>query len=135
MTTHAEAREAICNRWSTEWGTRTPFVFEDEQSNLDQGKVPWTRVSIRELSSEQHTMGDPGTRKYWRQAEVLIQSFTLVTKGMKAASEQADAARAVFEDKSFGGIDCFEGQIRSSLPDGKWHMTVVQVRFDYYEVR
>lgn len=136
MTTIAEAREAVYEAWTDGWGTTTLFVFENEQFKEPAGTpVPWCRVSFRNLDGYQHTLGGIGHRLYNRDAKVYVQVMAPVNKGMHAGSELAQQARALFEGVRIGELVGFGGVVKEAKPDGKWYVTLVEVAFQYYEVK
>lgn len=131
-----EAREAIYQRWAAQWGTTSPFVFDNEtNTTLDAGIVAWARVSARNNGGGQETLGPTGHRGYLRRGSVFVQIFTPLNRGMKDSAVLAHQARAIFEGVSFSGIDFNNGQVREVGPDGKWYMTVVEAAFEYYETK
>lgn len=135
MTTLTEAREAIYDHWVTGWADTTPFVFENEKYKELATAVPWCRVSFRNLDGYQHTLGGIGSRLYNRDAKVFIQVMAPVDKGMMEGADLAQQARALFEGVRIGELVGFGGTVRETKPDGKWYVTLVEVAFQYYEVK
>ncbi len=139
MTTIEEAREAIYSRFSTQWGTTTPFTFENEVFNGDAQTVPWTRLSVLNTSAGQETLGPAGGRRFKRSGSVFQQVFTKAedksSGGLKAGDDLAKTGLDIFEATSFSGLDFHDGVIKESGPDGKWYMHLVETLFDYYETK
>jgi hypothetical protein len=134
------ATEIAYQHWLTEWvlggSSRTPFVFENENSeSLDGGDVAWARVSVRELTGGQETLGQPGNRKFLRNMRVFVQIFTLVNQGMKEARELASAARAVWEARRISGLNFWDAIVTDSGPDGRWQQTLVTASFFIEEIK
>lgn len=134
MTTINEAREAIYLRWSTQWGTTTPFTFDNESfSAPDKGQ--WARLTVRNTESEQRTLGAPGNRRFRRVASVFVQLYDLVDEGLETLDILAQTARGIFEGVSFSGLDFTNVVVRESGADGKWFQVVVEAFFDYEETK
>jgi hypothetical protein len=133
MTTINEAREAVYERWDTQWGSTTPFTFENE--DFDTPDVPWARVSVRNQASEQRTLGAPGNRRFRRIASVFVQIFDLVDNGLLTLDGLSQTARTIFEGVSFSGLDFNNVVVRESGTDGKWYQFVVEAFFDYEETK
>ncbi len=135
MTTIDQARTAVYDRFVAQWANRTPFTFENEKWEEPKPDVDWVRVSVRNTGGGQETLGPKTQRKYRRRGSIFVQVFTPVAKGMKAGAGHAQAARAIFEGESFTGIDANNGVIRESGSDGKFYQTLVEVFFDYTEIK
>lgn len=141
MTTIAEARQAVYDRFEALWifsgSARTPFVFANEPSKLDSGSVSWARVSVRETGGGLDALGAPGARKYRRAASTFVQIYTEAgSGGEQAASDLSHEARTIFEGESFSGLDFNDGQVREiANDDGRWKQTNVEIEFFYDEVK
>lgn len=134
MTTLGEAREAVYSRFVAQWGTTTPFVFDNEEL---EGPTdgPWARLTVRGLSRGQETMGRTGNRRFRSAALVFVQVYTRTNTGVKQGDELAAQARNIFEATSFDGLDFNDGVVRESDPQGKWYQHLVEVAFDYDEIK
>jgi len=125
-----EATEIALQHWKDQWGATTPFVFENEDdARLDSGTVPWARLSIRELTGGQETLGPIGSRKYIRRMVARVQIFVPTNAGMKRSRQLAEQARAVFEGKRVGGLAFDDAVARDVMPDGRWQPTIVEATF------
>lgn len=135
MTTLNEAREAIYQRFSDEWGGATAFTLENEGFEAPRDGSPWVRVSVRNTYSEQACLGPVGQRRFTRFASVFVQVFQRPDAGTKDADALATASRAIFEGHSFGGLRCRAGTIKEvGVTDG-WLGLLVEVPFDYEEIK
>jgi hypothetical protein len=148
MTTLTQTREAIYQRWDTNWGVTTDYVFENEDdSSLDEGTSSWARLSVREVGGGQESLGGSGDRKYIRNGIVVIQIFTPTdgSPGMKDAGDLAHTARGIFEGTYFSDLFFNDAQIRegefqsfdssSNRGASKWRQTTVTIDFFYEEVK
>lgn len=133
MTTIDQARAAVQTRWIQQWGNTTPYVFENEAGKEPSTAVPWVRVSFRNLGGTQHSLGGIGNRVWQRDARVFIQVMAPANKGMQGGADIAQQARAVFEGERLGELICYEGNVRETKPDGKWYVTLIEIRAQYYE--
>lgn len=134
MTTLNEARAAVYTRWNAQWGTTTPFQFDNEAFTAPD-KDPWARVTVRHTTSVQDTLGRPTNRRFRRSAVAFIQLYALVDTGLAALDGLAQTARAIFEGVSFSGLDFNNVVVRETGPDGKWYQVTVEGFFDYDETK
>lgn len=133
MTTMNAAREAVYSRWVAQWGTTSPFTFDNEA--FDTPAVAWARVTIRHTGSAQETLGETGNRRFRRSASVFVQLYGLVDRGTSVLDTLATTARGIFEGVSFSGLDFTNAVVRESGNDGKWFQYVVEAFFDYEETK
>lgn len=137
MTTLNQAREAVEQRFVTQWANRTLFAFENEDFKTPEDpQKDWVRVVVRNIGGGAETIGPIGGRKYRRKALTFVQIFTPVNRGLKIPDGHAQAARAIFEGVSFNGLD-FDDSFATELGsrDGKWNQMNFEARFAYEEVR
>ncbi len=134
MTTLSEAKESIYSRFVTEWAAATPFVFDNEELE-DLGNDPWVRVTVRSLTRGQDTLGRTGNRRFRSSALVFVQVYTRTNIGVKQGDDLAVQAKDIFEAVSFSGLDFNDGVVRESGPQGKWYQHVVEIAFDYDEIK
>lgn len=130
-----EARQAIYDRFKSEWGTRTIYTFAGEKFTEPGPDVDWVRLSVRHRGGGQETLGPKTGRKYRRFGGIFVQVFTPVGKGEKAGSSHAHAARVIFEGESFGGVDTDNGEIKEIGDNGKHYQTNLEVHFAYEEIK
>ena len=134
MTTIDEAREAIYQRWEAEWGSRTTYTFENEVFEEPESAV-WVRVSVRNITGGQKTLGPKLNRKYERKVVIYIQIFVPKGTGMAASGSHAQFALGIFEGESFSNIDCFDGSVRELPEEEIWQPTLVEIFCDYEEIK
>jgi len=135
MTTLNEARDAVYDRFSAQWGTTSVYQLDNQDLRLAEGTANWARLAVRQMDSNQDTLGPSGSRRFRRSAMTFIQIFVPSNKGTKEGDDLSQTARGVFEGTSFSGLDFTDGMIREVGPDGKWFQYVVEVKFSYDEIK
>ena len=133
--TPSQAREAVYERWNTNWSATTPFAFDGEQTDLNDGNESWARVFVRNTTSNQETLGRVGNRRYLRNATVNIMLHIPANQGMAELDTLMQTARNIFEGVSFGGLRFFDVNTQEIGSDGKWEMALVTAFFDYEETK
>lgn len=134
MTTINQAKDIVLKRFDAHWDSDVcPVVYDNEAS--EGQNAPWARLTIRNTSGGQDTLGKEGNRKFLRTAHVIIQIFTKLQEGTKQSDELAQEARDIFECRSISGLDFGSGEVREIGPDGGWYIVVVDVIFNYYETK
>ncbi len=134
MTTLNEAKEAVYSRFAAQWGATTPVAFENEELE-EPADLPWVRLTVRSLSRAQDTLGRTGNRRFRSSAIVLVQVYTRTNTGVQQGDVLAVQAKDVFEAVSFDGLDFNNGMVRETNPQGKWYQHVVEIAFDYDEIK
>ena len=138
MTTIDAAREAIYERWRVQWGTRTPYVFQNEDERLlDAGSVAWARLTVMSHDGAQETLGRSGERKFWRPMFILVQLFHPRNSGMRASGLDAAAAQAIFEASSFSGVHVFNMPVEEqpTQENDKWVTTLLTGDAAFEEIK
>lgn len=133
-----EAKILILDHFTTAWGATSAITFENEDFKPDdEGGTKWIRVSVREMDSNQRTLGATGNRKFERLGSVFIQVFVKEGEGgTQQADVLAQTARGILEGTSSVTDVCFfVGRIITQEPDGYWHRVVVEVNFSYDETK
>lgn len=135
MTDINEAREAVYQRFASQWGTTT-YTFEGEHFEADKQKEAWVRLSVRQLGGGQETLGPPGARKFRRRAQALLQTFVpSESASIKDGDALAKAGRAIFEGQSFSELDFDDGEIQELGDDGRWFTHLMRAFFAYTETK
>ncbi len=132
MTTINQAREAIYERFTTQWADETPVVFTNEQADTDGA---WVRLTMQNQIRRQKTLGPPGARKFDDRGIIFIQVFEPGDSGTARGDELVALAREIFEGVSFSGVKCFAAPTTEIGPDGKWFRRNVSIGFDYDETK
>lgn len=134
MTTINQAKDTILKAFATSWDSALcPYVGDNE--DLTNPKAPWARIVVRHTAGGQETLGQEGNRKYNRIARVLIQIFTAKGKGTKQADGLAQSAINIFEGKTINGLYFYNGIAREVGSDGEWYQIVVDITFNYDEIK
>jgi hypothetical protein len=89
------ARKTIYAAFTTAWGATTPVVIGNE--SWPEPSSPWVRLSMRENSSRQLTVGGPGNKIYERRCSVFVQVFSPADAGEGQRDDLGQQARDVFE--------------------------------------
>lgn len=130
-----QAREAVQQRWVTQWASATVTTFEDEVGFKEPASAPWAELRVRNLRSDQETLGSQGNRIFRRKAVVLVTIRVPNGRGMKTSANFGHAARNIFEGVSFSGLDFGAVLVREAGSDGKWNRTIVEAAFDYDDLK
>jgi len=132
MVTFLEAAESVYSRFTTNWGDRTPVVFENEAFNA-QGDAEWVRLSVRDVEEAQETLGQPGNRRFRRAAIVFLQIYAPENAGIASARTHAQVAAGIFRGTQFDGLDFAAVDIRATGPTGRWFQYLMEAPFNYEE--
>lgn len=134
MVTLAVAREAIYEKWATDWGATSPYVFDNEKFD-SPSSAAWVRVAVRHQTSTLECIGGTGNNTYMRSGVVFVQVFTPVDQGTAEADSLSQAARAIFEGitLSSNAIRFNNVTIREIGADGSRYQINLECRFDYDE--
>ena len=136
MSTVDEARAVVYDRFLANW-TQTDLTsaatFENEA--FDPPETEWVRLTVRNIGSQQDSLGPVGFRKYLRKALVLLQIFTPANTGMQRSGQIAQAFRELYEGVTVDGVRFYDVVVRESGLDGRWQLTVAESTFDYDETR
>ncbi len=147
MTTLNQAREAIYDRFNTEWPgatSSTPFCFDNEEFDPPKGSdgrgAAWARCSVRQLDRGQTTLGRAGNRKFTSIALAQIEVFVPPKSGRYVADALLEAGKNLFEGRTppTGTTIRFFDVVVSEvglIEDGRWDLSTVEARFDYEETK
>lgn len=135
MTTLNEARDAVYERFLTQWGVTTPLTFDNEAFDPPSDGSAWIRISVRNEFGQQASLGPPGQRRFDRFARVFVQIFTKPDTGLKEADTLATLAQGIVEAVSFDGLRFKSGSIREVGVSDGWQSHLVDVPFDYQETK
>jgi hypothetical protein len=139
--TAAQARELVYQRWKALWVDALHpgfswFLENEAHPEPADPTTPWARVTLRDVTAEQHTLGPPGARQWRREAGIWVQLYYPLNRGMASLDGLVDDVRAVFEGVAFGGIDPAGAcRVTTLGSDGRWYEVVVVAPVTYYETR
>jgi hypothetical protein len=131
------ARETIYQRFVDQWGTTTPYVFDNEAYSAPV-ESPWVRIAVRHAVSTLETIGGigvGGVNTFQRTGIVFAQVFTPLDQGLYQADVLSQQVRAIFEGVtlSSNAIRFTNAEIREIGPSENWYLTNVQATFQYDE--
>ncbi len=137
MTTPSEARQAILQRFKTEWetlGDPSEFVF-DSQSFTPGEKLPFVFLLVRNQISQQISLGSKNNRRFRRSGVIIAQVFTESGSGNKLSDTLSRNIVNIFEGVRFNGVCCEAASLREGVPDGVWYQSNVEIDFTYDEIK
>lgn len=134
MTTLAQAREAVYQRFVTQWANRTPFTFENE-AYTPPTRTAYIHVSMVNLGPSDSTLGPDGGRKFGRQAVIVGTVRSPTDTGRAVSDGHAKAFLDIFEGRRFGGVAGNQGSIQEQPPAGAWLPTLVLIPCFYEETK
>lgn len=135
MTTFSEAREAVFQTFSQEWGNATDFTLDNEEFT-PEGDA-WVRLSVKHRDAYQSSLGDETNRKFERKGAAFVQIFTRTNTGTAKSAELVEKVQAMFEGKRINGTTiCFlEVKPKEIGPEGIWFNVTVEAIFSYQEIK
>lgn len=134
MTTLNEAKTAIYTRFLGNFTGTSAIAFDNEEFNTPAAGS-WVRLTVRTGPRLQDTLGKAGNRRFRTSASVFVQVYTEANTGVKIGDNLAEEARDIFEGISFSGLDFNAGDIRETPPDGRWYQHIVEIPFDFDEIK
>lgn len=131
------AREAIYQRFATEWAATTQYSFDNEEFDPTDG-TPWALLYVRHRFSTLECiggLGNGGFNTFQRVGTVTIRIFVPLDEGVDQADTLAQQARAVFEGVtlSSNAIRFSSVDVREEGPSGGWYSITVEAPFQYDE--
>lgn len=137
-TTYEEAQEAFLQKFVDTWAsTGFRYTFENETGFSTPENAPWARFTIRHNVANQETQGQSGNRKFNRSGSCFVQIFTPLDEGTKRSKALTAVVVAGFEgDRIIGSTIRFLDVIpRETGPEGEWYQVVVEIVFQYTEIK
>jgi hypothetical protein len=141
MTTVEEVRTDVIALFRTAWlanGTSAPvpIVYDNdansakpEGEDADGRALPWCRISIRNLSEDQDTLGAPGARRFLNEGLITVEIYTASGDGYTLGGVLARVAKLAFRGNSLASGAWFT-QVTSTEKglDGPWSRIDVTAR-------
>lgn len=129
------AAATMTTYFNTSW-TATPIRRDNEQSPLGEGTVSWVSASILMGSRQQSTLGRAGNRKFYRRDVFQVTIATPKDIGQGDSIRLSRAVCNLFEAYRNGGLYVADGvNVRRVGNDGRWYRVVVDVPFNYHELK
>lgn len=137
MVSLVDARETIYQAFITAWGATSPITLDNEAFQ-PPADTAWVRMAVRHNVSTLECIGGSGyggMNSYQRAGIVFLQVFTPLNQGTREADTLAQAARAIFEGKTFSSnaIRFNNVVVREIGPDGSWFQVNLEADFQYDE--
>jgi len=133
MSTLTDIRKLIYKRFVTQWGDASIYTFDNE--DFKPSRDQWVRLSVRNNSSVQETLGTTGNRSYLRKGSIYIQIFSKIGTGVKESDLLCDLARTIFEGVTFNDIRCYDAFVREGIDDVPWKQTIAEIQFEYNQTK
>lgn len=136
------ANKAILQAWLNNWpglSTNVPYVFDNDAISGNPPK--YARVAIQDLSSEQTSLGAPGSRRYLRTGLINVKLYGPVEQGRKVVDLLAQFVRTIFEGVRLAaggteeGVVTFASSTQVMPTDQQFWILLVSTPFEYYEIR
>lgn len=134
MTTETEALNEVYTQFMTQWGTTTPYTFENEGFTPPTAAA-WVRLSVIELAGGQQTLGRVSNRKYLRENQAVLQIFTPKDTGKLRSQELVRLFRTIFEGARYSGLRFYDATWNTVGHDGVFDQVNAEVNFDYQEIK
>lgn len=136
MTTSNEAKEAVYARFAAQFtGVASDNIVFDNEDIKEPGDAPWVRLVVRHLGRAQNTLGKEGNRRFRAAALVFVQVYTLAGSGTSQSDALVKEASDIFEGTGFSGLSFGSAVPRETGPDGRWYQQLVEIPFDYDEIK
>jgi hypothetical protein len=130
------AAQYAIDRFTTEWGVTTPYRIDNEGFDpRTVGANPWVDLVIAPVTARQQTLGRAGNRLFFRQDLLVITIASPKDKGPGPALRLAEQVRDIFEGYRNGGLYVTNVTVRRQGNDGQWYRVVVDVAFNYHELK
>ena len=136
-----EAGKAIYQQWMSAWPSASggiAFVFDNDV--VDETSL-YARVAIHSITSEQHTLGPVGSRKWLRAGFIMVTLKGPSNQGRKSADVLTSAVKSTLEGVRLAasgteeGVFTFAASVDEQPPDGQFWILAIRVPFQYYETR
>lgn len=138
MPTLNEAREAAYNQLVMAWNTNEPvppLELDNEAFRTPEGGTTWARAVVREIKSQQETLGGVGVRRFRRDCNLIISIFVDNDKGTAAADPLAQSIRDAFEGLSVSGLNFYIVSVKEIGNYQSWYQVNVTASFWYEEIK
>lgn len=129
------AAATMTTYFNTSW-VATPWRRDNEQSALGEGTASFASVAILPGARAQSTLGRAGNRKFFRRDVFQVTIATPKDVGQGQATRLAELVCDLFEAYRNGGLYVADGiAVRRVGNDGRWYRVVVDVPFNYHELK
>jgi len=138
MVTIVDAREAIYTYFLANFSAVPSSRIDAANEEFDPPDgLPWVRLNVRHLASQQESLGGVGQRKFFREGSVFVSIYIPENDGLQNADTIANAVRTILEGVHLNNNDirlntCTITEI--GLVDG-WFLVQAETSFNYTETR
>jgi hypothetical protein len=130
------AARYMYERFTSQWGA-APDRLDNESfdARLVLPGASWIDFQVAPVTSRQATLGQPGNQKWYRQDLLVITVASPTDRGLGPAMRLAAQVRGIFEGFRNGGLYVTNPTVRRQGNDGQWFRVVVDVPFNYHELK
>ena len=130
---YSDAFVAMQSFFKTSWNGRTPIVWNDDPSKPPNGD--WVRFNIIHADGGQASMGAPGSNRFDRDGQVIIQIFTKEGDFAIKARGHASLALDIYSGTEDSGIRYTGARVNEIGADQRgWHQVNVIADFSYQSI-
>jgi len=130
-----DSRKLIYDKFIADWNDETIYDFDNEEFDMPEASISWVRLVVRNKVGNQETLGKIGSRKFLRDATVMIQVFTELDTGASEGDRLAVKARDIFEGIRLNGLWFFASDIQEIGSDGTFYQHNVECTFNYEQTK
>ena len=136
MTTVNEVHEAILARWQANLPAAVQVTGFAGEKLVPPASGAWARLTVQGAGGAgEQTMGPAGARRFTRRSRLFIQLYDDADKGTQTLDGLVKDALDIFESRSFDGLRFFPASTPRYSEDGRWTQALVEVPFDYQEIK
>ena len=138
MSTINEIRVLIYDKFILDWTAEAPLIpFSlDNAEFVEPESDAWVRTVVRNIVSNQDSLGPVGIRKFLREGSVFTQVFVPINTGLAEADRLAEIVRVMFEGiRLTGGLWFFATDVRELGRVGDYYQINVESSFNYEQTK
>lgn len=132
--TYAEAVVAMQSFFNTQWASATPIVWgSDAPAKPTDGT--WVRFNVNHADGSQASMGSPGSNRFDRSGQVIVQIFQKQGGHGIDARDKASSALDIYSGAVDGGVRYENARVNEVGDDGfGFHQVNVIADFRYQSI-
>lgn len=130
-----EARKLVYDKFIADWADETIYDLDNDKFDIPEGDISWLRLVVRNKVGTQDTLGKIGSRKFLRDATVMVQVFTELDTGTSEGDRLSTKVRGIFEGIRLNGLWFFASDIQEIGSDGTFFQHNVECTFNYEETK
>lgn len=126
-----EATKAMRSYFGAQYNNLTQVRYDDQNAPA-ANNATWVRFTIKHADGFQASIGSPGSNKFRKVGNIIIQIFQPQGQASIDARAKADVIEAIFRGKDYQGIHFFDVCAQEIGNDGHgWYQINVKVKFQY----